>query len=115
MLRLRIPQILTANDVMDIRPKTDDDVQGGMMEAGAKKLTATVKGGTAKTNWALVATVFESIPRENLLKKISDTVLQTQGLLNNTVLEKYVNSSSRENYIKSSIVNLMGTPEYQLC
>jgi uncharacterized protein (DUF1800 family) len=115
MLRLRIPQILTANDILDIRPKTDDDVQGGIMEAGAKKLKEAVKGGTAKTDWALVATVFESIPRENLLQKITETVLQTKGHLKNTVLEKYSNSQSRENYIKSTIVNLMSTPEYQLC
>lgn len=115
MLRLRIPQILTANDIMDIRPKTDDDVQGGMMEAAAKKFKNAVKGGTATTDWALVAKIFEATPREKLLQKITDTVLQTKGHVNNTVLEKYLNNESRENYTKSVIVNLMCTPEYQLC
>lgn len=115
MLRLRIPQILTANDVMDIRPKSDDDTQMGMMEAGAKKMQATVRGGTAKTDWTLVAKIFESTPREKLLQKITDTVLQTKSHVSNPVLEKYLNNESRENYTKSVIVNLMGTPEYQLC
>ena len=39
MLRLRIPQILTANEVLNIRPKDDDDVMmGQMMEAKMKKI-----------------------------------------------------------------------------
>lgn len=114
MLRLRLPQILTANDVMDIRPKTDDDVQGGMMEAG-KKIKAAVKGGTANTDWALVAKIFEATPREKLQQKITDTVLQTKGRINEVVLEKYLNKESRENFTKSTVVNLMCTPEYQLC
>ncbi len=115
MLRLRIPQILSANDIMDIMPKTDDDVQGGMMEMAAKKLKDVTKGGTAKIDWSLAAAIFEKIPREKLLQKIADTLLQTKGHVPDTLLEKYVNSENRENFIKSAIVNLMSTPEYQLC
>ncbi|WP_460561134.1 DUF1800 domain-containing protein [Ferruginibacter profundus] len=115
MLRLRIPQIITANDVMDIQPKTDDDVQMGMMQAGARKLKEAVKGGTAKTDWSLVNKIFEAVPREKLLPKITETVLQTKGHIPDTLLDKYLNSESRENFIKSAIVNLMCTPEYQLC
>jgi len=115
MLRLRVPQILSANDVMDIQPKTDDDTQMGMMQAGAKRLRDAVKGGTAKIDWVLVTKIFETVPREKLLQKITDTVLQTKGHVPDTLLEKYVNNESRENFIKSAVVNLMCTPEYQLC
>jgi hypothetical protein len=115
MLRLRIPQILSANDIMDIMPKTDDDVQGGMMEMTAKKIKGVTKDGTAKIDWVLVSKVFEATPREKLLQKIMDTVLQTKGHVNDTLLEKYLNSENRENFIKSAVVNLMSTPEYQLC
>jgi uncharacterized protein (DUF1800 family) len=115
MLRLRIPQILSANDIMDIMPKTDDDVQGGMMEMTAKKIKEVTKGGTAKIDWALVSKVFETTSREKLLEKITDTVLQTKGHVNDGLLEKYLNNENRENFIKSVIVNLMSTPEYQLC
>ena len=115
MLRLRIPQILSANDIMDIMPKTDDDVQGGMMEMAAKKLKDVTKGGTAKIDWSLAAAIFEKIPREKLLQKITDTLLQTKGHVPDTLLEKHVNNENRENFIKSAIVNLMSTPEYQLC
>jgi uncharacterized protein (DUF1800 family) len=115
MLRLRVVQILTANDVMDIKPKTDDDVQGGMMEAGAKKMKDAVRGGAAKTDWTLVAKIFEPVPREKLLQKITDTILQTKVHVSDAVLEKHLNNESRENFTKSVIVNLMSTPEYQLC
>lgn len=112
MLRLRIPQILTANDVMDIRPKTDDDVLGGMME---KNVKAAIKGGTATTDWSAVTKIFAATPREKLQQKITETVLQTKGRINDAVLEKYLNKESRENFTKSAVVNLMCTPEYQLC
>jgi len=116
MLRLRIPQILTANEVMDIMPKADDDVMmGQMMEAAAKKLRDTVKGGTASIEWIAVNKIFEKTSREKLLENIADTVLQTKSQVSNAVLDKYINTASRENYIKSTVVNLMATPEYQLC
>ena len=116
MLRLRIPQILTANEAMDIMPKADDDVMmGQMMEAGAKRMKDAVKGGTAIIEWAAVNKIFEKIEREKLLVNIAASVLQTKSQVSNAVLDKYVNTGSRENYIKSAIVNLMSTPECQLC
>ncbi len=115
MLRLRIPQILSANDAINIMPKGDDDVQMGMMEMAAKKMKDTVKGGTAVIDWPAVNKIFEKIEREKLLENITATVLQTKGQVSTAVLDKYVNSENRENYIKSGVVNLMATPEYQLC
>ena len=116
MLRLRIPQILTANEALDIRPKADDDVMmGQMMEANVKRMKEVAKGGTATIEWAAVNKIFEKVQREKLLENISATVLQTKSQVSNKVLEKYLNTENRENYIKSAIVNLMSTPEYQLC
>lgn len=115
MLRLRIPQMLAANDAMDIRPKTDDDVQMGQMMAAVKKMKEAVRGGTATIDWPAVNTIFEKIPREKLLEKIEAIVLQTKTKVSDAVLTNYLNTESRENYIKSAIVNLMSTPEYQLC
>ena len=80
-----------------------------------KKLKDAVKGGTAKTDWALVTKIFEQTSREKLLQKIIDTVLQTKGHVNDTLLQKYLNNENRENFTKSAIINLMSTPEYQLC
>lgn len=115
MLRMRIPQILTANEALDIQPKADDDIQMGMMEAGVKKMKEAVRGGTATVEWAAVNKIFENVPREKLLPAITATVLQTKTKVSNKILDKYINTQSRENYIKSAIINLMSTPEYQLC
>ena len=116
MLRLRIPQIITANEALEIKPKDDDDVMmGQMMSDNFKRKKDLLKQGTAKIDWTIVNKIFEKVPRENLLQKIKDTVLQTKSQLSNTVLDKYLNTESRENYIKSVIVNVMSTPEYQLC
>ncbi|MBL0182250.1 MAG: DUF1800 domain-containing protein [Chitinophagaceae bacterium] len=115
MLRLRIPQILAANEMLDIRPKTDDDVQMGQMMDAVKKMKEAVKGGTATIDWIAVDKIFEKATREKLLENIEAVVLQTKGKPGTAVLEKYANVASRENFIKSAIVNLMSTPEYQLC
>ena len=115
MLRMRVPQIITANEALDLRPKNDDDVMMGEMMDANKKLKQVAKGGTAKIEWASVYKIFEKQSRENLLPQISEVVLQTKTEVSNRVLNKYLNNESRENFIKSAIVNLMSTPEYQLC
>jgi uncharacterized protein (DUF1800 family) len=119
MLRLRIPQIITANETFNIRPKSDDDaMMGQMMESNAAyKATKTYagKGATAIVDWEMVANIFERVPREYLLPSISDTVLQTRTRVSTALLSKYIRYDSRENYIKTAVIYLMSTPEYQLC
>ena len=120
MLRLRIPQIITANEAINLRPKSDDDVMMGRpddeqrMAAQQNKEFAS-KGGSATIDWATVSKIFSDVPRENLLQKISDTLLQSQSRVSNAVLNKYLDNTDRYSYIKSVIINEMSTPEYQLC
>lgn len=119
MLRLRMPQIITANEAISIRPKSDDDtMMGQMMEnkiaEGLNKSYAD-KGAAAIVDWESVTNIFKTVTRENLLAKISDTILQTRGRVSTALLATYLNNENRENYIKSTIINLMSTPEYQLC
>jgi uncharacterized protein (DUF1800 family) len=116
MLRLRIPQLLTANEAINIKTKDDDDVMmGQMIEANTKKLNEITKGAAAQIQWNKVINSYEKVSRENLLQKISNFILQSKNNLNNIVLKKYINAQNRENYIKSATINLMSTPEYQLC
>ncbi len=119
MLRLRIPQIITANESIYVRPKTDDDTMMGMMqeEKTVRKQNKEFasKGAAAEVDWQTVSGIFEKIPREDLLVKITNSVLQTRSHVAENVLNKYLNMENRENFIKSALVNLMSTPEYQLC
>ena len=119
MVRLQIPKVLTAKESMSIQPKTDDDVNMGQMieeQVRIKRNKAYAdRGGTAIIDWPVVTKIFESTKREDLLQKIADTVLQSGSRIPSSILDKYVNAENRENFIKSAIVNLMSTPEYQLC
>jgi uncharacterized protein (DUF1800 family) len=119
MVRLQIPQVLTANDSMSIRAKNDDDVNmGQVMEEQVrlkKNKIYTDRGGTAAIEWNKVGKIFEATPREDLPRAIAAVLLQTDSRVPAVLLNKYLNAESRENFIKSAVINLMSTPEYQLC
>ena len=112
MLRMRIPQILTDADDFIVKPKDDDDTMMGMEGVDSKAKTSQV---TVKVDWDSVIKVFDKTPKENLVKKISDMVLQTKSKIDPEILEKYVDRQARDVYIKTTMVELMSTPEYQLC
>ena len=118
MVRLQIPQVLTAKESISIRPKTDDDVNmGQMMEEQVRinrKKDIVNRGGSASIEWTPVVKVFENTKREGLSQKITETILQTRSRISASVLDKYISAGSREDFIKTAIVNLMSTPEYQL-
>src|SRR5665647_376707 len=111
MFRMRIPQILTNADEFLIRPKDDDDAMMGM-EGVDKKPKANQLHVTV--DWTGVIKVFDKTPKETLMKKVSDVVLQTRGTINSNILNRYIDDTSREAYIKTTMIELMSTPEYQL-
>ena len=119
MVRLQIPRVLAANETISIRAKNDDDVNMGQMieeEMQAKKNQRYKQsGGAATIDWNLVYKMFANTGRDQLAKAISDTLLQAGSRPAAQVLSKYVSEESRESFIKSTILNLMSTPEYQLC
>jgi len=112
MLRMRIPQILTDADDFVVKPKDDDDTMMGMEGVDSRPKPAQVN---ATVDWDAVIKVFDKTPKEELMQKISDVVLQTKNKITPAILNKYVNRQARDVYIKTTIVELMSTPEYQLC
>lgn len=118
MVRLQIPQVLAAKESLTIRAKNDDDVNMGQVMEQQMRINKnkmyTSKGASANIDWAPVLKIFEKTKREGLAQKISDTMLQSQSRINTTVLQKYLANDSRENFVKSAIIQLMTTPEYQL-
>jgi uncharacterized protein (DUF1800 family) len=112
MFRMRLPQILTNAQEFLIKPKDDDDVMMGMEGLDKKAVTNQLN---ISVDWDSVMKLFNQIPKEKLMQKMTDIILQTQTHINPNILKKYVDNSSRELFIKSAIVALMSTPEYQLC
>jgi uncharacterized protein (DUF1800 family) len=119
MVRLQIPQVYASKESISIRPKTDDDVNMGMKKEEDVKIKRNKdyadKGGAADIDWTLVDKIYEKTKRENLAQQVADTLLQTNSRVDLSLLTKYLNQDSRENFIKSTVINLMSTPEYQLC
>jgi uncharacterized protein (DUF1800 family) len=119
MVRLQLPQVFAAKESINIRPKNDDDVNMGQamdetLRIRRNKMYAD-KGGSADINWKLVNNIFENTKRENLAQQVAGSLLQTSSRITPSILNKYINEESRENFIKSAVINIMSTPEYQLC
>ncbi|MEO9003555.1 MAG: DUF1800 domain-containing protein [Ginsengibacter sp.] len=112
MFRMRLPQILTNAEEFLVKPKNDDDVMMGNEGVDKRPKTNQVN---VTVDWNSVVKVFDTTSKDNLMQKVNGIVLQTKNSINPDVLKKYVDSASREGFIKSSIVELMSTPEYQLC
>ena len=69
----------------------------------------------ANVNWEPYLDGFRNIPREKLADQIAGSLLVKNAGINKQLLEKYSDSSSRDNYIKTVTIDVMSTPEYQLC
>ena len=65
------------------------------------------KGGSATIDWAPVIGIFEKTKKEILLIKIADSLLQSQSRLHKDLLAKYIAAGSREDFIKTSVIQLM--------
>jgi uncharacterized protein (DUF1800 family) len=112
MFRMRLPQILTNSEAFLINPKDDDDTMMGM--EGVDKIRQA-KQLNVNVNWDAVVNVFNATPKESLQQKINEFVLQAKNSISQNILRRYIDNTSRETFIKSTMVELMSTPEYQLC
>lgn len=123
MLRLRLPQLMSDKDELNVAPKDDDDqmMGRGNDESEAKTNKANKKLGKlgrpiqVDIDWNFYTKNFDSIPREELMNSIIETLFQTKTNLTAGALKKFVDESGRENFIKTATIQLMSTPEYQMC
>lgn len=118
MFRMRVPQLLNASDELNFQAKDDDD-----QTMGRKKETMDMQSAgfnrrqiiKATISWEMYINNFKNTARENLIEGISKLVLQTNTGFNKEFIAGFSNSSSRENFIKTATIQIMSTPEYQLC
>lgn len=123
MMRMRIPQLFTDEDQLNVTPKDDDDQMMGMKDkdvaaAVVKKKANYGKAGkpiNADMDWSLNLKKLESTKREELLATLTQNLLQVKPQVDNKLLAQYADETSRENFIKSATIQIMSTPEYQLC
>jgi hypothetical protein len=116
MFRLRLPQLFNDSDELNVHGKTDDDQAMGNGERKMKNNIGKLgKAINADINWSAYATKFESVPRENLTNALVNTLFQVNTSLNQNNLKNYVDESGRQNFIRTATIQLMSTPEYQMC
>jgi len=119
MVRLQVPQVYAAKESILLTPKIDDDVaMGSKMEETVRinRNKAYVnRGGAADIEWNLIFTAFEKVKRPSLVNAISNSLVQSTKSVNPDIITRYSDGSSREAFIKSAVINIMSTPEYQMC
>ena len=121
MMRMRLPQLINDQDEFNIQPKMDDDQMMGRMNdepGGRKRAKAMGKVGkpiNATIDWKAYTKNFEAIPRENLLNAVADSLLQLKPGASADIIKNFADSSSRESFVKSSTLQFMSIPEYQMC
>lgn len=122
MMRLRIPQMFYDRDELNVTPKQDDDVMMGRKTDGTAavpvKSTPQKKpygAVDARIDWSQYINKYEKTKREQLLTTIKSNLLQINSPRVQEVVNKNIDESSREAFIRSATVQLMSTPEYQMC
>lgn len=123
MMRMRIPRLINDTDEMNVQPKSDDDQMMGRMDEkdeakggkGQKMMARSNRPILADIDWKLYVKSFESVPREKLTQSIAKTLLQVKPSVGADIIQQYSDQTGRENYIKTATIQVMSTPEYQLC
>jgi uncharacterized protein (DUF1800 family) len=122
MMRMRIPQLINDEDEMNIKPKDDDDQMMGKKdsdEAGIKRPEGTNalrrQQVNANVDWSLYTKNLEKISKEDLVSSMSKLLLQVKSSISDDIISQYADAGSRDNFIKSATIQIMSTPEYQMC
>ena len=100
MLRLQIPQIWSGLKPLEVSPKADDDVDMGLKKS--ENYAKGLKNPGIVIDWNAVEETFKS-------KNIANYLLQKNSVVLDQSLAQYSGSS-----VKSKVINIMSTPEYQM-
>lgn len=112
MYRLQIPRMVAGREGPDIRPKADDDQEMGM---GRRNERRTLQPLNARIDWDAVCSSLADVKREHLLEATARLLWQSGQPPTAATLEGQLDSTSREAFIRSAVIRLMSSPEYQLC
>ncbi|MEQ1746452.1 MAG: DUF1800 domain-containing protein [Saprospiraceae bacterium] len=111
MLRLRLPHIIAANGALDIGSRSDDDVAMGQNRGG--RLQARL---ALDVDWKPLLGIFGGTPDTEILPALARFLWQTPNANPPaSVLKNHTDTGTREQLVKTTALQLMATPEYQLC
>ncbi|SHM21826.1 Protein of unknown function [Chryseobacterium carnipullorum] len=102
MVRLQIPQIWSGLRPLEYSPRQDDDIDMGM-KSRETAMNKSFKNPNITIDWARLEKVFAD-------KNCEEYLIQNTKTLDMDSVKNFSDKS-----IKMNIINLMSTPEYQLC
>lgn len=102
MVRLQIPQIWSGLRPLEYSPRQDDDIDMGM-KSRETALNKSFKNPNITIDWSRLEKIFAD-------KNGEDYLIQNTKTLDMNSVKNFSDKS-----IKMNIINLMSTPEYQLC
>ena len=108
LFRMRLPQLITGNEALQLNPKQDDDIQMGR---------APVQLGRnfrAIINWPAYIQAFADSKETDRYETVNRFLLQSKHQPSAAVFENHNDKSSPELAIGTLTLNLMSTPEYQI-
>ena len=121
MMRMRIPQLFNDEDEFNIKPKTDDDQMMGRNDdeenfmPGRNKMGKADKPINAEIDWSKYIGLYDKTPRTELINDIAGILLQTKKAVSADIIGQYSDAGSKDSLIKTATIQIMSTPEYQLC
>ncbi|MCT2406736.1 DUF1800 domain-containing protein [Chryseobacterium antibioticum] len=102
MVRLQIPQIWSGLRPLEYSPRQDDDIDMGM-KSRETAMNKSFKNPNITIDWSRLEKVFAD-------KNCEEYLIQNTKTLDMNSVKNFSDKS-----IKMNIINLMSTPEYQLC
>jgi uncharacterized protein (DUF1800 family) len=121
MMRMRLPQLINDEDEINVKPKDDDDQMMGRKDEDMPVKKQGGAGGmgrqqiNANVDWNLYVKSLEKVERQQLIDTMSGFLLQVKPATDRDVINQYADAGSRESFIKTATIQIMSTPEYQLC
>lgn len=117
MMRMRLPGLLSDADILNVRPKDDDDLMMGRKDdAITVRLRAKErKIFNADIEWDGYTGIFSDISKEKLMDAMAGILLQADTTVPEDLVRKHADVSSRDNFVRSATIRMMSLPEYQMC
>ena len=107
-LMLRLNLVAYLFQAVDVNFRVKDEFE-------AKKRNKAIKKIKASVDLRGLEQIFATNNTETLLSDMKTFLLQAPLSISATDWNRFLDSSSRQNYIRSLALRLMSTPEYQLC
>ena len=107
---MKLPQIISQSEEQVVQPKTDDDQMMGMSVPPKKN-----NNYVAQINWNALFNQLQLSNKNDLVKSMREHLLLQSPSFSEEWARIQVQGNNPEEWIRSSSILFMSTPEYQLC